>query len=167
MSSSVRASLRSQRPAPDLNSGSTAIVTIVHPVDGSDSALRATNALIAHLDWFRERPVILLVAVHLPIPSLPHMGTVVGKADLERYYDDECEAMLKRARERLTTAGIAFDARKAVGPVAETIVSVAGKAHADLIYMGTRGMSALANMALGSIATRVLHVAHIPVVLIH
>ena len=167
MSSSVRASRRSKWPAPDLNSGSPAIVTIVHPVDGSDSALRATDALIAHLDWFRERPVIILVAVHLPIPSLPHMGTVVGKADLQRYYDDECEAMLKRARERLAAAGIAFDGRKAVGPVAETIVSVAGEAHADLIYMGTRGMSALANMALGSIATRVLHVAHIPVVLIH
>jgi nucleotide-binding universal stress UspA family protein len=36
-----------------------------------------------------------------------------------------------------------------------------------MIYMGTRGMSALANMALGSVTTRVLHLCHIPVVLIH
>jgi nucleotide-binding universal stress UspA family protein len=36
-----------------------------------------------------------------------------------------------------------------------------------MIYMGTRGMTALSNMVLGSVTTRVLHLAHIPVVLIH
>jgi nucleotide-binding universal stress UspA family protein len=36
-----------------------------------------------------------------------------------------------------------------------------------MIYMGTRGRTALANMVLGSVATRVLHLAHIPVVLVH
>jgi len=35
-----------------------------------------------------------------------------------------------------------------------------------MIFMGTRGMSALANMALGSVTTRVLHLAQLPVVLI-
>ena len=40
-------------------------------------------------------------------------------------------------------------------------------AGSNMIYMGTRGMSALANMALGSVTTRVLHLCHIPVVLIH
>lgn len=95
------------------------------------------------------------------------MGAVIGKGDLDRYYDEESEAMLSAARERLTAAGVAFETRKAVGPVAETIVSIADASRADLVYMGTRGMSALANMALGSTATRVLHLARIPVVLIH
>jgi nucleotide-binding universal stress UspA family protein len=35
-----------------------------------------------------------------------------------------------------------------------------------MMYMGTRG-GALANMVLGSVATKVLHLAHIPVVLVH
>lgn len=105
--------------------------------------------------------------MHLPVPALPRMGAVVGKGDLERYYDEECAAMLKAASERLTAAGVAFETRKVVGPVAETIMSVAESVRADLVYMGTRGMSALANMALGSTATRVLHLARIPVVLIH
>lgn len=143
------------------------IVTIIHPVDGSASSSRATDALIAHLDWFREPPSIVLVTVHLPVPALPRMGAVVGKGDLERYYDEESDAMLKPARERMTAAGIAFEIRKVVGPVGESIVKAADAARADLIYMGTRGMSALAGMALGSTATRVLHLARIPVVLIH
>lgn len=95
------------------------------------------------------------------------MGAVIGKGDLERYYDEESDAMLKPARERMTAAGIAFEIRKVVGPVGESIVKAADAARADLIYMGTRGMSALAGMALGSTATRVLHLARIPVVLIH
>jgi nucleotide-binding universal stress UspA family protein len=36
-----------------------------------------------------------------------------------------------------------------------------------MIFMGTRGMTALSNMVMGSVATKVLHLAHIPVVLIH
>jgi nucleotide-binding universal stress UspA family protein len=43
----------------------------------------------------------------------------------------------------------------------------ATQSGSDLIFMGTRGMTALSNMVLGSVATRVLHLAHIPVVLIH
>ena len=35
----------------------------------------------------------------------------------------------------------------------------------NMIYMGTRGMSALPEY--GSVTTRVLHLCHIPVMLIH
>ena len=56
---------------------------------------------------------------------------------------------------------------KRVGPIAESIVDQARQSGSNMIYMGTRGMTALANVLLGSVATRVLHLAHIPVVLIH
>jgi nucleotide-binding universal stress UspA family protein len=36
-----------------------------------------------------------------------------------------------------------------------------------MIYMGTRGMTAVSNMVMGSIATKVLHLADVPVVLVH
>jgi nucleotide-binding universal stress UspA family protein len=55
----------------------------------------------------------------------------------------------------------------AVGPIAESIVEQAKESGSNMIYMGTRGMTALSNMVLGSVTTRVLHLAHIPVVLIH
>jgi nucleotide-binding universal stress UspA family protein len=35
-----------------------------------------------------------------------------------------------------------------------------------MIYMGTRGMTALSNMMMGSIATKVVHLSPIPVVLV-
>jgi nucleotide-binding universal stress UspA family protein len=54
-----------------------------------------------------------------------------------------------------------------VGPTADTSVAPATKVGADMIFMGTRGMTALANVALGSVTTRVLHLAHVPVLLVH
>jgi nucleotide-binding universal stress UspA family protein len=36
-----------------------------------------------------------------------------------------------------------------------------------MIYLGTRGMTALSNVVMGSIATKVLHLADVPVVPVH
>jgi nucleotide-binding universal stress UspA family protein len=35
-----------------------------------------------------------------------------------------------------------------------------------MIYLGTRGMTAISNLVLGSVATKVLHLADTPVVLV-
>jgi nucleotide-binding universal stress UspA family protein len=53
-----------------------------------------------------------------------------------------------------------------VGPIAETIVGHAKKLKADLIFVGTRGMTATANALLGSVATKVLHISPVPVLLV-
>jgi nucleotide-binding universal stress UspA family protein len=46
---------------------------------------------------------------------------------------------------------------------AESIVEVATKNQADLIVIGTHGRGALASAVVGSVANRLLHVAHCPV----
>ena len=143
------------------------MLKILLPVDGSPSAVRATQKLIETLDWYRERPSIDLVAVHLPVPRVPNLGSFVSKETIQKYYDDECGAMLDPSRKLLDAAGIAYTVHTLTGPIAETIVEQATKSGSQMIYMGTRGLTALANMALGSVATRVLHLCHIPVVLIH
>jgi nucleotide-binding universal stress UspA family protein len=53
-----------------------------------------------------------------------------------------------------------------VGPVSDTIVRVAREMHADHIVMGTRGLNALGGLLLGSVTTRAVHLAHVPVTLI-
>ena len=136
-------------------------------VDGSASSARATEKLVQTLRWYREQPDIELLAVHLPVPRLPNMSLVISEHMLEQYYAEECEAMLAPGRQILDTAGVNYVAHTRVGPIAESIVDQAKRSGSDMIYMGTRGMSALPNMLLGSVATRVLHLAQIPVVLIH
>jgi len=143
------------------------MLKLLLPVDGSESSVRATEALIKMLAWYKERPAIDVVTVHLPVPRLPNMSRVVSDEAIERYYAEESDAMLASSTKVLDAASVTYTVHKLVGPVAETIVDHARKSGCDMIFMGTRGMTALSNMVMGSVATKVLHLARIPVVLIH
>ena len=59
-----------------------------------------------------------------------------------------------------------FVTRAEIGSPAETIVRVAREVGADQIVMGTRGLGALGNLFLGSVATPVVRLAEIPVTLV-
>jgi nucleotide-binding universal stress UspA family protein len=123
--------------------------------------------LVKTLGWYKSSPQIDLLAVHLPVPRLHNMGLVVSKQMLERYYAEESAAMLAPSKKILDAAKVKYTAHSAVGSIAATIIEQARQSDSDMICMGTRGMSALASMALGSVAARVLHLADIPVMLIH
>ena len=135
---------------------------ILVAVDGSKPSLKAVQLLIDHCDWYREAPEVELLAVHLPVPQVGRLN----KAQLERYYQEEGEGMLRAAKKKLDTAGIPCQARVLVGAVAETLVKHARDKRCDLIYIGTRGMSALGKALVGSTATKVLQISDVPVLLV-
>jgi len=139
---------------------------ILLAVDGSKQSLAATQCLIEHADWYREKPVVELVAVHLPVPKLPRMGLVVGKNQIQRYYQEEGEAMLATAKKKLDAAGLRYKENILVGTIAETIVQHATKTRCDMICIGTHGRTAAGNMVLGSTATKVTHISSTPVLLV-
>jgi nucleotide-binding universal stress UspA family protein len=139
---------------------------ILLAVDGSKYSLDAVDCLIEHADWYREKPSVELLTVHLPVPKLPRMNLVVGKNQIESYYREEGEAMLAVAKKKLDAAGIGYKANILVGLVAETIVAHAKRTRCDLIFIGTHGRTAAGNMLLGSVATKVMHIAATPVLLV-
>ena len=139
---------------------------ILLAVDGSKHSLKAVKCLIEHADWYREKPAVELVNVHLPVPKLRGIGAVVGASRVRRYYDREGRAALSKARKLLDAAGIKYSPRILVGPVAESIIRQARLTRCDLIMIGTRGMTALADLLLGSSATRVVHLSTLPVLLV-
>jgi nucleotide-binding universal stress UspA family protein len=141
-------------------------VKILLAVDGSKHALRAVDCLIEHADWYREKPTVELVTVHLPVPKLPRMGLVVGRNQIQRYYEEEGAAALAAAKKKLGAAGIEYKTEILVGRVAESIVRHAAKTRCDQIFIGTHGRTAAGNMLLGSIATKVLHISRTPVLLV-
>jgi nucleotide-binding universal stress UspA family protein len=139
---------------------------ILIAVDGSKHSLAAVKCLIDHADWYRAKPDVELVTVHLPVPKLPRMGMAVGKSQLEKYYEEEGAAQLAAAKRKLAAAGIKCKATVLVGPVAESIVKRAKDARCDIIYIGTRGMSEIGKALMGSTATKVLHISDTPVLLV-
>jgi nucleotide-binding universal stress UspA family protein len=135
---------------------------ILVAVDGSKASLKAVRLFIDHCDWYRSKPEVELVTVHLPVPKVAS----VPKSQLERYYVEEGMAKLAAAKRKLDAAGVAYKAHVLVGPVAEAIVKYAKDKRCDLIYIGTRGMSEIGAALIGSTATKVLHISDTPVLLV-
>jgi nucleotide-binding universal stress UspA family protein len=139
---------------------------ILLAVDGSRNSLHALDCILQHADWYREKPAIELLTVRVPVPKLHNLSKVVSKAQIQSYYREEGEARLTVARKALDRAGIAYEARILVGPVAETIVKHAEETLCDLICIGTRGMTELSQALVGSVATKVMHITSLPVLLV-
>ena len=132
---------------------------ILLAVDGSTHSNKATETLIKHAALYKDKPEVILLYVHLPVPKLHGMSKVVSREMIDRYYREESEEALATSKSLLEKAGVASHVQMLVGPVAETIVKLAEAQGCDLIYMGTRGMGALKNVLLGSNAVKVLHIA--------
>lgn len=139
---------------------------ILLAVDGSKPSLAAVSTLVQHVGEFRIRPEIELITVHLPVPKLPRMGMAVGKSQLAKYYADEGEAILTPAMKKLDAARLTYTPRVLIGPVAETIVKHAKSARCDMICMGSRGMGQVGAALVGSTASRILHLASIPLLIV-
>lgn len=133
--------------------------------DGSNHSLAALNAFLARLAWFREVPAVELVHVHVPIPY-PRAAAWAGKEAVERYYDEESELALKPAEAILTRQGVPFRPVKLVGDPGKEVVQHAVASGCDLIVMGTHGHTAMGNLVMGSVATKVLASSTVPVLLL-
>jgi nucleotide-binding universal stress UspA family protein len=139
---------------------------ILLAVDGSKPSLKAVRSFIGHANWYRDKPTVELVTVHLPVPKISGMGAVISGGQIQRYYDREGKASLSKASKLLDAAGIRYSPRILVGPVAESIVRHARLTRCHLIMIGTRGRSAAANLFMGSCATRLVSLSTIPVLLV-
>jgi len=81
-------------------------------------------------------------------------------------YEFAARAYLDGVAAELSAAGIAVQTRIATGSVAEGILDVADEEGADLIAMSTHGRGGLSRFLLGSIASRIVHYAKVPVLLV-
>ena len=135
---------------------------ILLAVDGSECSLEAVDALIGHAGWFAKPPTIVLVYVHAPLPY-PKAAAWVGKDAVEKYYRDEADAIFAKAAERLQANQVAFERVLLVGDAAHEISRHAAESGCDVIALGRRGHTALANLVLGSVATKVLASSKVPI----
>ena len=135
---------------------------ILIAVDGSENALRAVGYVIRYVTLFRDSPEIHLLNVQ---PSFP--GTVRGVAQLAlEEHQREGLAALAQARQRLEIAGVPYVHHVSIGETAETIAHYIADKGIDQVVMGRSGMGTLSGLLLGSVANKVLHRVHVPVLLV-
>lgn len=137
------------------------IEKILLPIDGSDYSIKATEYT---LDFVGSRGGdIILMHSHRPFPSF--LG--------EPYFQAVHDKIMNAAREMMAPfvrmcadAGIPVDQRILEGVPGESICRVAKIEKCDLIIMGSRGLTDLKGLFLGSVTHRVLRGAPCPVLVI-
>ena len=138
------------------------MLRVLIPVDGSDNSLRAVKFVIRKAPLYKEPLEIHLLNVQHSFP-----GTIQGvREQAERHHLDEGMKALADARKALDAGGLKYVYHVSVGEAGEVIAHFVKDKKIEQVVMGTRGAGSIANMLLGSVANKVLHLADVPVLLV-
>ena len=134
-------------------------------VDGSAYSRAAARYVARHVKLFAKAPDIHLVHVR---PRLPYPGALsfAGKKAVDGYYRDESEAALAVAEAELRKAKLKYRSAWQVGDVAKELAAYAKKNRIELAVMGSHGHGAVANVMLGSVATKCIATLPVPILIV-
>ena len=134
---------------------------IIVALDGSEHSYRALEYARSLADCFGAT----LWLVH----AFPHTSDLLGYENYEKLVaqrEGAGQLILNEARRRLGETSLTVQEELIEEPAAEAILAVAETQQADLIVMGTRGLSSLQGLLLGSVSNKVIHHAACPVMLV-
>lgn len=138
--------------------------TILVPTDFSDDAGAALTTAVALAKQLGGRVVL----VHAPPTEVPiaYPGFAAGAIVPDNYFSEmraEAEAHVQRVAAEASDGGVDVLGQIVTGPASIAIVALAEEIGADLIVMGTRGLTGIKHVLLGSVAERVVRTAPCPV----
>jgi len=142
---------------------------ILMAIDGSAYSEKAATYLATHPSLFGPNAELHLLNVRMPVPvglAVTNARLILGDDAITDYYREEAEAALKPAETIFRKAGIAFQSGYKVGSIADEVIDTVRQQHIDIIVMGSHGHSPLANVVMGSVATKVLAAATVPVLMV-
>lgn len=142
------------------------VMRILVPVDASDSANRAAAHAVSLADGRADAEIILLNVQNPRTLDTSDVSSVVSVGPDTELAADQSEKALRQAVRLCRDAQVKFYTRSAFGPIAETINQSADEVKADQIVMGTRGFRPLRGAVLGSVSSKVVYLARIPVTLV-
>ncbi len=141
-----------------------AVRRLLIAIDGSPGSRRAAEYAIGLM---KRRGPLELTALNVQ-PPIESGGVrrFISSETIDAFHQAEGTAALADVETLLQQAGCRFESLIHVGHAAQVIADAAQARGCDAIVMGTRGMSAFGSWALGSIATKVIHLATVPVTLV-
>jgi nucleotide-binding universal stress UspA family protein len=116
--------------------------------DGSESAERALDEVAR----MANGSAVTVVSVAELLPQVGRAGAMM----LPEVYAER-ETQLEEAKAKLAKLGVDAKTVERRGDAAEMIIDEAEQEKADLIVVGTRGLSTARSWMLGSVSSRVMH----------
>jgi len=124
---------------------------ILVAVDGSLHSDKVVKTAIEYAKLFSA--TVLLVHCHKKFPSVrgePHISDAIARTI------QDAEKLIQPFVERLKEAQIDFDSRLMEEPAGAVISDIAAIQECDLVIMGSRGLTNLEGLLLGSVTNKVL-----------
>ncbi len=141
------------------------MLKILIAVDGSEHAERAMAAVGKMARASLELEAILLCVSPEPLFYGSYSAATLQKIEAEQVIQQN--VILNLAMEQARAAGLKVsESVRAYGVIANEIVRIAKDRQVDQIVMGTRGMGAMGNLFIGSVAQAVIHQSSVPVLLV-
>lgn len=131
--------------------------TILVPTDFSEGAGAALDWALA-LAKESGGTVHLLHAYEIPLGTIPPYGIEVPPSMLTDVRDAAARR-LEQVAQKVRARDVACESQLVHGLAATSIVEAARAIHADAIVMGTRGLTGVKHVLLGSVAERVVRTA--------
>lgn len=132
-------------------------------IDGSECSMRAV-AHAAKVAGQTPDSKIHLINVQHPVHGT--VSSFVSAEQIKGLHQDEGMKALDPARSLLDAEKTSYEYHLFVGDPAETVTRYAQEQGVDEIVIGTRGLSNLSSMLIGSVANKIIHQATVPVTLI-
>lgn len=110
--------------------------------------------------------VVVVHALAPPIPPAASPDFVTLPPDFHEQYRDAARRRLDEEAERIRAAGVETTTDLDIGPAAPIVIEMAEKHSADVIVVGTRGLTGFKHLLMGSTAERVVQHAPCPVLTI-
>jgi len=151
------------REKPDIN-------RILLTTDGSKYS-EATVQLLLDLPLPRQCEVIVITALQSHLAALVRMPTLDYEtnqeilAKLQAAEEDEARKIMARSEKKLQAKGYKTVSVVIRGGAAESILTAAKEYQPDIIALGSRGLSRIESLVLGSVAERVARYANCSVLI--
>src|SRR5215216_3724580 len=126
--------------------------SIVIGTDGSDHADRALDEAIAIA---RRDGATLHIVTAFPDPAIIRQRMTSGATTSSVNLSEVADSVLARAAARAQEKGVTDDTHAGESDPAEAILQVASAQEADLIVVGSRGLSGVQRFLLGSVSSKV------------
>ena len=137
---------------------------ILLPVDGSEGSVHAAQH-VASIAARMKALEVHLVNVQ-PLGDDWMVRRMIRQEELATMEKGWAELAIAPARDILKAAGVPCSEHVLQGEAAQSIARLARELACDQIVMGTRGLSALSELLMGSVTVKVLHLVGIPVTLV-
>jgi nucleotide-binding universal stress UspA family protein len=137
---------------------------ILLAVDGSTYTKRMLAYVAAHDELIGTSNEFTVLTVVTPVP--PQVTNFIDRATLQKYYEDEAEAVFKPVRAFAEQNKWKPTFVHTVGHSSEVIADTAKSGKFDLLIMGSHGHSTLGSLVMGSVTSRVMAHCTTPILIV-